>query len=85
MQQEHTYKVVASSRESLYYRHFVLKGRACRLSALSFFPGEIVNETERRCPHDEEVEDHWDEDAKDRAKVMYDMVSLVGEHDDDGV
>lgn len=82
---EWAYKVVASSRERLYHRHLVLKGHVCRFSALGFFPGEIVNEAKRRRPHDDKVEYHRDKDAEDGAEVVYDVVSLVSEHDDDGV
>lgn len=45
----------------------------------------MVHETECRRPHDDKVEYHGDEDTKDGAKVMYNVVSLIGEHDDDGV
>ena len=82
---ERTYKVVAPSRKRLHHRHLVVKGRFCRFSATSFSPGKIVNEAERRRPHDDKVEYHRDEDAEDRTKILYDVVSLIGKHDEDGV
>jgi hypothetical protein len=76
-----TDKVVTPSGEGLYYRHFVPK-----YYVLAGLPTtQIVHPCKSRRPHDHEVEDHGNKDAKDWTQVMDYVMALIGKHDQYGV
>lgn len=52
---------------------------------MTFFLIQVIHESERRRPHDDEVEYQWYEDPEYRAYVMEHLVALIGEKDNDGV
>ena len=76
-----THEVVTPGSECLHYGHLVPKD----LLLIRFPATQIVDPSESGCPHDHEVEDHWNKDSKDWSKIMDYVMALVGEHDQYGV
>lgn len=77
-----SHKIVASSRKSLHNCHVVSE----TLIIPSEFPlCQIIDQRKGGRPHDDKIQNHGHEDAKHRSEVVQDVVTLVGEHDEDGI
>lgn len=48
-------------------------------------PRQEEDEQESACPHQSEVDHHWHDRPEERAKVMDNIVALIGKEDEDRI
>ena len=77
-----TYEIVTGSRKRLHCGHLVREHTSLLLILVL---RQVEDEEKRQEPHEDKVNNEWNEDSENRADVGDNVLTLVGEEDENGV